>query len=115
MKCQAVAIQWGGGGSSRNFPWSPKLTIFSGGGGGSGTHFPLSPQCRITFSGRGGSGMDFRLNGALLHFFYFPKGGGPGAPRSPLNRPLISESRSVTELMLIIILIISSLYSSLEC
>ena len=34
MRCQVDAIQWGGGGSSRIFPWSPKKpTRFSGGGG----------------------------------------------------------------------------------
>ena len=34
MKCQVVdAIQWGGGGSSRIFPWSPRVDAIQWGGG----------------------------------------------------------------------------------
>ena len=33
MKCQVDAIQWGRGGSSRIFPWSPQAVAIQWGGG----------------------------------------------------------------------------------
>ena len=33
VKCHVDAIQWGGGGSSRNFPWSQKAYVVQWGGG----------------------------------------------------------------------------------
>ena len=47
-----------GGGSSRHFPWSPKAGA-------------------IQWEGGGGYYYEFFVNGALLHFLAFPKG-GPG-------------------------------------
>ena len=47
----------------------------SGGGGGSSAEFSRDLQTEIS------------VNGALLHFFTFPKG-GPGPLGPPLNRPL---------------------------
>ena len=35
MECQVDAIQWGGGGSSRIVPWSPKADAIQWGGGSS--------------------------------------------------------------------------------
>ena len=78
MKCQADAIQWGGG-SSRIFPWSPKPTRFSG--GGSTRIFPWSPK-PTRFSGGGGVvAQFFRLWGPFT-FLGFPKGGAR-APQAP--------------------------------
>ena len=38
----------------------------------------------------------FFVNGALLHFFTFPKG-GPGPPGPPLNRPLDKLEKNIEE------------------
>ena len=42
MKCQVDAIQWGGGDSSRNLPWSIEADAIQC--GGSSINFPLSPK-----------------------------------------------------------------------
>ena len=69
----------GGGGSSRIFPWSQKKNdaIQWGGVVADRTKdlwYPLVPWI-------------FRLWGPFF-FWAFPKGGGPGPPGPPLNRPL---------------------------
>ena len=53
------------------FRYLKKPMRFSGGGGGSSGIF-LFPNLKTSFS----------VNGALLHFFTFPKG-GPGPPGPP--------------------------------
>ena len=68
MKCQVDAVQWGGGGSSRIFPWSPKPTRFSGGG--------------VVAKLVGVVPWIFSLWGPFT-FLDFPKGGGPGPPSPP--------------------------------
>ena len=107
----AKSTRFSGGGSSRNFPRSPKADTVQWGGGGSDRIFPWSPNPKAdaVFSGWGGVVAEFfrRLqnptrresvgggchqfsaNGALLHFFYLKKGGAL-APWAPLNRPLPS-------------------------
>ena len=54
MKCQVDAIQWGGGGGSRIFSWSPKPT--HGGGGGSSRIFRGLQTRRDSVGGGGGGG-----------------------------------------------------------
>ena len=97
----------GGGGSSRIFPWSPKADAIQWGGGVAEFFRRLQKPTR--FSGGGGvvaqffrglqkptrfsGGDEFSVNGALLHFHGFPKGGGRG-----LNRPLVGAYMVCTSL-----------------
>ena len=67
------------GGSSRHSPWSPKPYAIRWGGGGCSAEPAVGAVYLKT---------SFSVNGALLDFFSFPKG-GPGPPGPPaLNRPL---------------------------
>ena len=95
MKCHVDAIQWGGGVVAEFFRDLQRPMRFSGGGGVLAENFrDLKKPMR--FSGGGGvvaQNFFFRylqtsvsVNGALLHFFTFPKGGA-GPPGPPLNRP----------------------------
>ena len=101
----------GGGGSSRNFLWSPNGVAIQWGGGGTRIFFSVISKRRRDSVG-GGSTIHFSLMGPFYIFFIFKRGapfcilgifnrgdplfhfwdfqkGGARAPRAPpLNRPL---------------------------
>ena len=56
----------GGGGSSRNFPWSPKADVIQWGGGGSRRKFPWSPKGDVIQWGGGVAAEIFRRGGPGL-------------------------------------------------
>ena len=53
MKCQVDAIQWGGGGSSQNFLWSPEAVAIQWGGRGSSSFGPWPPKAGAISVGEG--------------------------------------------------------------
>ena len=70
----------GGGGSSRNFPWSPKADVILWvGGGGSSTNFQKGGGPGLQ---KAGSSTTFAL---IRNFYIFrlSRRGGPGPPGPP--------------------------------
>ena len=86
MKCQVDAIQWVGGGVVAEFFGSLQKPRRFSGGGGSSRIYRWSPKADAIQLG--GVVPGICPSWALLHFGYFTKGGGPGPPAPPLNRPL---------------------------
>ena len=78
MKCQVDAIQWGGVVAEIVCDLQKAGAIQWG--GGSNIHFSVASETRRDFSG--GGVVPFSVNGALLHFWAFQKGGAR-APRAP--------------------------------
>ena len=78
-----------GGGSSRNFPWSPTADVIQWRGGGSSRHFPWSPTAEADVIQWGG-GVVAEIFRGLRQPLLFSGGGvvaeifrrgGPGSPK----------------------------------